>query len=53
MPATHILVVDDEPGIALLCERLLKRAGYEVTTFTDPAAAMKYLARGENRLLAG
>jgi two-component system NtrC family sensor kinase len=45
MPATHVLVVDDEPGIALLCERLLKRAGYEVTSFTDPAKAMKYLGK--------
>ena len=45
MAATHILVVDDEPGIALLCERLLKRAGYDVTTFTDPGAAMKFLAQ--------
>jgi signal transduction histidine kinase/FixJ family two-component response regulator len=45
MPATHIVVVDDEPGIALLCERLLKKAGYEVTSFTDPKAAMEYLGK--------
>ncbi len=48
MPKTHVVVVDDEPGIALLCERLLKKAGYEVTTFTDPAAALKYL--GEEKI---
>ncbi len=45
MPPIHILVVDDEPGIALLCERLLTKAGYAVTTFTDPGKAMKYLAK--------
>ncbi len=45
MAATHILVVDDEPGITLLCERLLTRAGYEVTMFTDPVLAMKYLTQ--------
>jgi signal transduction histidine kinase/FixJ family two-component response regulator len=45
MAATHILVVDDEPGITLLCERLLKRAGYEVTIFTDPKLAMKFIAK--------
>jgi len=38
------MVVDDEPGITLLCERLLKRAGYEVTSFTDSVLAMKFLA---------
>src|SRR5512140_1423234 len=43
MPATRVMVVDDEPGITLLCERLLKRAGYEVTSFTDPMEAMKCL----------
>src|SRR5512142_788239 len=45
MPSTHVMVVDDEPGITLLCERLLKRAGYDVTSFTDPAEAMEYLGR--------
>jgi signal transduction histidine kinase/ActR/RegA family two-component response regulator len=37
-----IVVVDDEPGITLLCERLLKREGYKVKTFNDPQMAMKY-----------
>ena len=31
-----ILVVDDEPGIVLLCKRLLGRAGYMVHALTDP-----------------
>jgi CheY-like chemotaxis protein len=28
MESASILVVDDEPGIALLCKRVLSRAGY-------------------------
>jgi signal transduction histidine kinase/FixJ family two-component response regulator len=51
MAARHILVVDDEPGIANLCERLLKRAEYEVTAFTDPAAAMKFVVQEKVDLL--
>jgi signal transduction histidine kinase len=38
-----ILVVDDEPGIALLCKRLLSRAGYTVTALTDPKEAVTWL----------
>jgi signal transduction histidine kinase/FixJ family two-component response regulator len=43
MNMAKIVVVDDEPGIVALCERLLTRAGYQATTFTDPRAAMTYL----------
>ncbi|MBM3152760.1 MAG: response regulator [Chloroflexi bacterium] len=42
MTAKQILVVDDEPGITRLCERLLKRAGFSVATQTDPLAAVEY-----------
>jgi len=38
-----ILAVDDEPGIALLCKRLLTRAGYVVTALTDPKEAEGWL----------
>jgi DNA-binding NtrC family response regulator len=51
MAGTQILVVDDEPGITRLCERLLNRAGYEVTTFTDPAAAMTFVEKNKFDLL--
>ena len=51
MADTHILVVDDEPGITRLCERLLKRAEYEVTSFTDPTAAMTYVEQNKIDLL--
>jgi signal transduction histidine kinase/CheY-like chemotaxis protein len=43
METTSVLVVDDEPGIALLCNRLLTRAGYNVLSETDPRAAIQYL----------
>jgi signal transduction histidine kinase len=43
MESASILVVDDEPGIALLCKRILIRAGYDVTALTDPREAIEYL----------
>jgi len=39
----QILVLDDEPGITMLCTRLLKRAGYEVVAFTEAAPAYEHL----------
>jgi len=43
MESASILVVDDEPGIALLCNRILSRAGYDVNALTDPREAIEYL----------
>jgi len=43
METVSILVVDDEPGIALLCKRILVRAGYEVTSETGPRIAIERL----------
>jgi signal transduction histidine kinase/CheY-like chemotaxis protein len=43
MDQASILVVDDEPGIALLCKRLLSRAGFQVTALTDPREAAEHL----------
>src|SRR5512142_34832 len=43
MESLSILVVDDEPGIALLCKRILSRAGYDVISETDPRAAIEHL----------
>ena len=48
MESEKIFVVDDEPGIALLCTRVLTRAGYDVTSETNPRKAIEYL--GENRV---
>jgi signal transduction histidine kinase/CheY-like chemotaxis protein len=43
MTSPSVLIVDDEPGIAKLCERLLSRAGFQPVAFTAPHEAMKYL----------
>jgi signal transduction histidine kinase/CheY-like chemotaxis protein/HAMP domain-containing protein len=37
---TRVLVVDDEALLAELAANVLRRAGYEVEAFTDPAAAL-------------
>lgn len=42
METISVLVVDDEPGIALLCNRILNRAGYDVTSETDPRVAIEH-----------
>ncbi len=47
----QILVVDDEPGITRLCERLLRKENYAVTSFTDPIVALKYLEKNKVDLL--
>ena len=38
--SARILVVDDEPSIALSLEYLMKRAGYQVAVATDGEAAV-------------
>jgi DNA-binding NtrC family response regulator len=39
----RVLCVDDDPAMVLMVEGLLRRAGYEVTTFEEPAAALAHL----------
>ena len=51
MESISVLVVDDEPGIALLCNRILSRAGYQVTSLTDPREAIEYLQQNRVDLL--
>ncbi len=51
METPFVFVVDDEPGIALLCSRLLTRAGYKVETQTDPHKAIGYLKENKIDLL--
>ncbi|MBI5951219.1 MAG: response regulator [Chloroflexi bacterium] len=51
METPQIFVVDDEPGIALLCHRLLTRAGYRVETQTDPREAINHLKENKIDLL--
>jgi signal transduction histidine kinase/DNA-binding response OmpR family regulator len=51
MRLPRILVIDDEPGITLLCDRLLTRAGYVVRPITDPSLAMESLRKERFDLL--
>lgn len=51
METISVLVVDDEPGIAALCQRILSRARYEVTSLTDPRVAIQYLQQYRYDLL--
>jgi len=48
METPFVFIVDDEPGIAMLCERLLTRAGYQTASETKPRTAIEYLK--ENRI---
>jgi two-component system, NtrC family, sensor kinase len=51
MESISALVVDDEPGIALLCNRILSRAGYEVLAETNPRIAIEHLQQKHFDLL--
>ncbi len=43
MDSATVLVLDDEPGITLLCTRLLKRAGFNVFAFTTASESYDFL----------
>lgn len=51
MENPFIYVVDDEPGIALLCNRLLTRAGYRVQTETSSRKALEFFKTNSIDLL--
>jgi CheY-like chemotaxis protein len=51
MESISILVVDDEPGISLLCNRVLSRAGYDVIAETNPHIAIERLQQKRFDLL--
>lgn len=51
MDPISVLVVDDEPGIALLCKRMLLRAGYLAISMTDPREALEWLRQNKADLL--
>ncbi len=51
MDPLSILVVDDEPGIALLCKRLLSRASFQVAALTSPREAVDWLKANKADLL--
>jgi signal transduction histidine kinase/ActR/RegA family two-component response regulator len=39
----HVMVVDDDQALVFLVERVLRRKGFTVTTFTDPLEALAAL----------
>lgn len=51
MADLSVLVIDDEPGIVRLCERLLSRAGFSVLAFTDPTEGLRELDKQRFDLL--
>ena len=51
MPGPVVLVVDDEPGVLRLCQRLLQRAGLKVITVTNPREGLEILERSQVDLL--
>jgi signal transduction histidine kinase len=51
MESISVLVVDDETGIALLCNRILSRAGYDVLSETNPRIAIEHLQQKRFDLL--
>ena len=51
MSQFRVLVIDDEPGITLLCDRLLTKAGFIVKVQTDPRLALELLNKERFDLL--
>jgi two-component system NtrC family sensor kinase len=51
MDQVSVLVVDDEAGIAMLCKRVLTRAGYSVASFTDPHQGIDFVRENHLDLL--
>ncbi len=51
MTLIKAVILDDEPGITALCERLLNKEGFETTAFTEPAKALAYLRKKQADLL--
>lgn len=51
MRQPHVLVIDDEPGITQLCERILAKASYSVQALTDPKIALETMRKERFDLL--
>ena len=43
MNQTKVIVLDDEPGITALCDRILTVEGNSVHTFVDPVSALAFM----------
>ena len=51
MTGTRVIILDDEPGITALCDRLLKGEGFSPMAFTAPEKALEYLHGNPTDLL--
>jgi signal transduction histidine kinase/DNA-binding response OmpR family regulator len=51
MPGNRILIVDDEPTIVRLCQRILERASYQIIPVTNAEAAIETIKNQEIDLL--
>ena len=43
MNLTKVIVLDDEPGITALCDRILTAEGYRAQTYVDPVLALAFM----------
>jgi DNA-binding NtrC family response regulator len=43
MNLTNIIILDDEPGITALCDRILTAEGYRAQSFIDPVLALAFM----------
>jgi signal transduction histidine kinase/DNA-binding response OmpR family regulator len=51
MTGQKVIILDDEPGITALCERILNSEGFVSNAFTDPKLALIYLHENPADLL--
>jgi DNA-binding response OmpR family regulator/signal transduction histidine kinase len=51
MAGATILVVDDEPGVVRLCQRLLERRGFQVTAVSSATQALAVLEKERVQLM--
>lgn len=51
MPDAVVLVIDDEPGVLQLCQRLLERAGFHVVAISNSKEGLEFLEREHVDLL--
>lgn len=51
MTGPRVIILDDEPGITALCERILNTEGFATNAFTDPKKALTYLYENPADLL--
>ncbi len=51
MTGTRVIILDDEPGITALCDRILKNEGFAPMAFTEPEKALEFLRENPTDLL--